>query len=230
MTAQFPDQVWDGLTPSRERTDELQNPDTGDWAQLVDEIKATQQKVLEIEESAGGGASDAADVTYTADNPSDWDSAPSQVAATLDEIGYYKKTHDDAILELQAALEAVDVTLANDVATEILSIPVAQGECRVGQVMVGVHVRDGTDLQAVSAVIKYSVANKGGTLFAQVDLDEGTPSLTDAESTLALVASTAESPADTLSLRLKATSSLTPTAMQATIRNYDLGTLGAGPS
>ncbi len=55
-TSKFPDEIWDGLSPTRPFKSLERPPDQEDFEQIVAEIRATQQYILDNPSVSGGGS------------------------------------------------------------------------------------------------------------------------------------------------------------------------------
>lgn len=101
--------------------------------------------------------------------------------------------------------------LTSGVATEILTVPLAAGETRAGQIPFWLEVSDGTDLQALAGTITWQVVNKAGTMTGDADalaFPEAAPALSDPDSTLDISADV-DFGVNEATVRLTVTTSLT---------------------
>ena len=104
--------------------------------------------------------------------------------------------------------------LSEGSATGFAEVDAPQGAAYGGEIVYTVVANDGTDYQATSGRVPFSVANKAGTLTIDVTANDTDETTAPSAGTLTVAFSGAEDNADNLMLKCDATSSLTQTLLR----------------
>jgi len=120
-----------------------------------------------------------------------------------------------------------DTTLTDATATGILTVTCATETSAGGVIDVVVHATDGTDMQARTITVRYSVVNKAGTITSSATVSS-TEDATVSVGTLTVTADTSNG-AGVATIRLTATSSLTTTSLVANCHVRSLGIQSVTP-
>lgn len=112
-------------------------------------------------------------------------------------------------------VNAVSKALVNTTATSIFTATVASNTMIGGSVHLTVRANDATDFQSTSVFFIYAAVNDAGTVTSQVTLNAGNTATIATTGTLTVTAS-ATNGAGIITVQITATSSLTPTTLDAT--------------
>ena len=114
----------------------------------------------------------------------------------------------------RAFYRAGSVTLTESTATLISNVAVASGKIAGGTLVVTVNADDGTDFQALTSTLNFSIINKGGTVTATVTQTDGT---TAASSGTLSATYTIVVNGNSADIKCNAVSSLTQTTLAARV-------------